>query len=198
MLADLLIYFHLVFVAVGLGIAVRLDILFFLGRNVRPGQVLLADTAFSHRMISTAVLGLWGSGLGLVYVRTGFVLDEFSPKLWMKLLIVTSLSVNAIFIGTYVMPMMERFKDRPVLAIPLKFRLPMAISAATSVFCWFTALALGSMTMLQAQPWDILVSVIAIEYAFGLFVAISIAVWVRVPQQAAPAHDTSGVQMHKV
>lgn len=197
MLADLIVYFHLLFVAIGLGLAVRLDILFFRSRHARPSQVLLADTALSHQMISTAVVGLWGTGIGLIYIRTGFVIGEFSPKLWIKLIVVTALSLNALLIGMYVMPIMERFKDRPVLTIPLKYRLPMAVSAATSVFCWFTALALGSMAQLKFLPWETLGPVIAVEYAFGIVVALAIAFWVRIPEDRSRERRKPHPQMQK-
>ncbi|WP_131801603.1 hypothetical protein [Cognatiyoonia koreensis] len=148
-------------------------------------------------MISTAVVGLWGTGICLIYIRTGFVAAEFSPKLWMKLIIVTALTMNAMVIGAYVMPVMNRFSDRPVLAIPVKYRLPMAVSAATSVFCWFTALALGSMAMLKVQPWNTLAPVIAIEYAVGLLIAISVALWARVPDDCVPAPREANVGMRE-
>lgn len=198
MLADVIVYFHLLFVALGLGLAVRLDFLFFRGRHARPGGVLLADAIQSHHMISSALVGLWLSGLCLVYLRTGLVFDAFSPKLWMKLIVVTALSFNAIIIGVFVMPVMEQFRDRPVLAIPLRFKLPMAVSAATSVFCWFSALALGAMTTLKTMSWAALSLTFAIEYGLGLAIAISLALWVRagpveaqVPRGAVQSHDTS-------
>lgn len=179
MLNDFIVYFHLLFVAIGLGLAVRLDFIFFRGRHLRPSQVLLADTVLSHQMISTALVGLWGTGLCLVYLRTGFDLAEFSPKLWVKLIIVTLLSVNAIIIGKFAMPVMERFSDRPVLAIPLRYKLPMALSAATSAFCWFTALALGAMNTLKTQSWETLGLIFGLEFALGIIVAASLACWAR-------------------
>lgn len=180
LLIDVIVYFHLLFVAIGLGLAVRLDFIFFRGRHARPTQILLADTALSHQMISTALVGLWGSGLCLVYLRTGFVLEEFTPKLWTKLIIVSMLSINAVIIGRFVMPVMERYDDRPVLAIPLRYKLPMAVSAATSAFCWFTALALGAMATLKTQTWGTLGTVFGLEYALGIVVAVSLALWARV------------------
>lgn len=182
LLIDVIVYFHLLFVAIGLGLAVRLDFIFFRGRHARPSQVLLADTALSHQMISTALVGLWGSGICLIYMRTGFALEAFSPKLWIKLIIVSLLSVNAIIIGIFVMPVMERYKDRPVLDIPIRYKLPMAVSAATSAFCWFTALALGAMTTLKTQSWGTLGTVFGIEYALGMMVAVSLALWARTPK----------------
>jgi len=158
---------------------VRLDFIFFRGRHSRPSQVLLADTALSHQMISTALVGLWGSGLCLVYLRTGFVLAEFTPKLWVKLIIVSMLSINAVIIGMLVMPVMERYNDRPVLAIPLKYKLPMAMSAATSAFCWFTALALGAMNTLKTQSFGTLGMIFGLEFALGIMVAVSLALWAR-------------------
>lgn len=197
MIADFVTYFHLLFVAIGLGLAVRLDILFFRGRHAKPSQVLLADTLLSHQMISTAVVGLWGTGLGLIYLRTGFALDDFSPKLWMKLIVVTALTLNAIVIGVFAMPVLERYNDRPVLQIPIKYRLPMALSAATSVFCWFTALALGSMEILKIQPWSTLAPVFVAEYALGLLIATSVALWARVPDENLKVSKERDVPMHK-
>ncbi|MEP3678283.1 MAG: hypothetical protein ABJN21_05245 [Paracoccaceae bacterium] len=145
-------------------------------------KVMLADALQSHHMIITALLGLWVTGLTLIYLRTGFDLGEFAPKVFMKLVVVSLLSVNAVVISTYVLPVMDRFKDRPLLAIPLAYKLPMAVSAASSILCWFSALALGSMAFFKTQTWDSLASAFGFVYFVGLLVAISIALWVHVPE----------------
>lgn len=179
---DLIIYFHLLFVAIGLGLAVRLDFLFFQRRLSTVGKTMLADTLHSHYMISSAMLGLWVTGLSLIYLRTGFDISELSPKVTMKLIIVALLSFNAITIAWYVLPVMRRFTDRPLLAVPVRYKLPMAISAATSVFCWLSALALGSMSFLKTQTWDNLTTTFGTVYCVGLAVAILIALFVKVPE----------------
>lgn len=145
-------------------------------------KVMLADTLHSHHMIMSAMLGLWVSGLTLIYLRTGFDFAQFSAKIYMKLTVVSLLSFNAVVIATYVLPVVERFDDRPLLALPIKCKVPMAICAATSIFCWFAALALGSMAFFKAQSWDVLAPAFAIVYIVVLFVAVTVALMVHVPE----------------
>jgi hypothetical protein len=178
---DLIAYVHLLFVAIGFGLAIRLDFLFFQKRWSNVSKVMLADTLQSHHMIMFAMVGLWATGLALIYVRTGFVLAEFSAKIFMKIFIVSLLSINAVAISTFVMPVMERFQDRPLLALPIKYKLPMAVCAATSAFCWFSSLALGSMAFLKTQSWDNLASGFSALYIGGLLIAVTVALLVHVP-----------------
>lgn len=143
---------------------------------------MLADALQSHHMIISAMLGLWVTGLSLIYLRTGFEISEFAPKVFMKLVVVSLLSVNAVIISTYVLPVLERFKDRPLLAMPITYKLPMAVSAASSIICWFSALALGSMAFFKTQTWETLISSFAVVYLAGLIVAVSVALWIHVPE----------------
>lgn len=181
MLVDAIVFFHLLCVALGLGVAVRLDFMFFQSRFKKPEQSLLDDAAQSHVIIIAALIGLWCTGLCLIKLRTDFDPAAFTPKLWIKLIVVTMLTLNGLIIGRFALPVMARFRDRPLLAIPLQFKLPMAISAATSAFCWFTALALGAMATLKTQSWSMLGWAFAIEYVIVLLLAASIAVWMRAP-----------------
>jgi hypothetical protein len=56
---DLIAYVHLLFVAIGFGLAIRLDFLFFQKRWSNVSKVMLADTLQSHHMIMFAMVGLW-------------------------------------------------------------------------------------------------------------------------------------------
>lgn len=151
--------------------AARLDILFFLRRNRQLEPRHIADTEQSHRMISLALAGAWASGFALLYQATGFALENFSPKLWMKLFIVGTLTLNALAIAHFILPKLRDNIGRCVLEIPLRDKLTMAACATTSAMCWLTALALGASSFLKTQSREFLTTMVGLEVLIGFVVA---------------------------
>jgi len=183
---DLVIFAHLFFVALGFGCAARLDLEFFLSRKAPPSDVLLNDAERSHRLIILAMIGMWTTGIALIYLRTGFVFENISPKLWTKVIVVTVLSVNSLVISKFAMPRLHAYADVPVMAIPMRSKLPMAVVSAVSTISWLSALALGAVATLKTQPWDVLLPIFGAAYSAAIIAAIAVCI---VVPQPAPQSD---------
>ncbi len=171
---------HLLGLALGFGVAIIADLCaarsFF-----RP----LADHEFDdlHRYHRTVALGLaifWISGLILLWLRTGFVVEDFSPKLMAKLGVVTLLTVNAILIGRIGLPTMLEWAGCRFGALPLTHRLRLAALAGMSGAGWISALALGAFSAMKTFEWDVLSEIIGAIYLVGLGGALTIAVFAPV------------------
>ena len=181
MTIELLIFAHLFFVACGLGCAARLDLEFFASRKAPPSAILLNDAEKSHRFIIFALIGLWATGISLIYFRTGFVTEDVSAKLWMKVIVVTVLSMNSVVISKFAMPRVVKYSDLPVFAIPMRSKLPMAIVSAVSTVSWLSALALGAIETLKTQSWDVLLPLFGGAYGASVIIAIGVCLAVRAP-----------------
>lgn len=165
--------------------AARLDILFFARRNKRLTDENFRDIETSHLMISCALVIGWITGFTLLYMLTGFEISAFSPKLWAKLFVVSTLSLNALLIAHYVLPVLRENQGSTVLEIPTRKKIPMALSAATSAMCWMTALALGACGFFKTQTKEFLVTMLSIELAIGVLVAVCVAVLIKPKDKAA-------------
>jgi len=185
LIVDFVVFAHLFCVACGLGMSAKLDLEFFLSRKVRPTESLMADVERSHFLIVAAMVGLWASGLALVYLRTGFVAEMVSAKLWMKMIVVTVLTVNSVIISIFVIPKLYAFPDLPVLAFPMRAKVPMAVCSAVSSVSWLSALALGAMTTLKMQPWAVLAPLFGGAYGAGMLVAVAVVLCTRGADQQA-------------
>lgn len=158
---DALRFGHFFGIAVGLGMAVRADML-ALGTLRKPVQSsLIGQLHDIHRTVFAGLAVLWVSGLGILYAKTGFDMALFSPKLMAKLVVVLMLTVNAGLIGAVALPMLNRARGQRFGEIAFGRRLAMASIAAVSGLCWVSALVLGSFTQLKPMPASDLMQVFA-------------------------------------
>lgn len=168
---------HLLGLALGFGVAINADLC--AARSLfRP----LQDHEFDdlHRYHRTVAFGLalfWLSGLVLMWLRTGFVLAEFSPKLIAKLCVVTLLTLNAYLIGRIGLPTLLAFQGCSFSALPLIHRLRLGALAGMSGAGWIAALALGVFTAMKTFEWSVLSEIIGAIYIIGFSGAIITAVF---------------------
>jgi hypothetical protein len=152
---DILRATHLFCFAMGMGTALYFDFRSFQTLSDPIGVVDLEDLERIHVWISAAFVGLWITGITLIYVRTGFQLDQFSPKLWTKVSIMVLMSMNALLVGIYIRPMMRNNIERPLISLPpIKFAIAAQVGIV-SMFCWTSGLLLGSSAALKTAPWDV-------------------------------------------
>lgn len=167
---------HLIGLALGFGVAIMADLC--AARSMfRP----LQDHEFDdlHRYHRTVALGLalfWASGLVLLWLRTGFDPENFSPKLIAKLCVVSLLTVNAYLIGRIGLPTMLDWAGYRFGALPLTHRLRLGALAGMSGAGWISALALGVFSMMKTFDSDILMEIIGAIYVIGLGGALTAAV----------------------
>ncbi|MEL6570193.1 MAG: hypothetical protein AAFQ64_00940 [Pseudomonadota bacterium] len=155
-LVDLIRALHLLCFAAGMGTGLYFDL-----RTMRTMDKAITETDVIalrdiHLWIMGAFGGLWITGLALVYIRTGFAWAEVSPKLFVKLYVMTFMLINARAIGRYVMPVMKRSVGSALFDLPTWRLVTVTQIAANSVFCWTAGLALGSSVVLKTAEWSLL------------------------------------------
>jgi hypothetical protein len=137
---------HLVFVAVAFGAALISDIL-MLSRALftRVDEYCLRAIRDLSRLVAAGLIGLWISGValvGCVYLRNPLIFSN--EKFFVKIFIVTVLSINAFFIHLYILPKLKeqvgyKIFDRLSLLTCALFALAGAVSASS----WFFPTVLG-------------------------------------------------------
>ena len=129
------------------------------------------DITSLHKLHGALTLGLmffWLSGLILVDILTGFVWEEFSPKLVAKIAVVTILSINAILIGRLALPFYEKNQDMLFGEFTAPQRLRLASCGAVSAASWFSAFCLGAVESLQTAGPETLIGLLATIYIAAL------------------------------
>jgi hypothetical protein len=170
---------HLLCFALGLGVGLSCDLRGMRRFNSAFTTQDILEFERGHRLVSYALIGLWVTGLALIYIRTGFVVADFSPKLWVKVIIVTLLTVNAVVIGRLVMPYVAEHVGSSVVSMSLGKFVAMTLAAAISMFCWLSGLALGASVTLKTADWDMLGQVLWFEFLIVVPGAVLCALLLR-------------------
>jgi hypothetical protein len=178
-LIDTIRFTHLIFFALGMGSGLYFDLHALTHINKPFTKDDIVHFGKAHIIVFTAVFGLWLSGVFLIYIRTGFVISEFTPKLWVKLIIVSVLTLNAISIGLTVLPRIKRSEGLLAIELPLSALLPMTITTALSISCWLSALVLGMSVILKTANWTILGTFILAEVVIIVFGSVIMILIVR-------------------
>lgn len=176
MTQDLLLDFvrgpHLLSVIIGMGAALYLD-LRTLHKISHPLSAHdLDEVRRIHAVVTMAFVVIWASGVTLIWFRTGFALEQFSPKLWCKLIVVTTLTANAVVLATSVLPALARHEGTALADLPRRVLMPMSIVAGVSVASWILALMLGFSKVLKTSGWDVLIPFLSFGFALGIGGAI--------------------------
>lgn len=170
---------HLLCFAVGMGIGVSCDLRGLRRLNTPLTPQDIVEFERGHRLVSYALVGLWVTGLALIYIRTGFVIGDFSPKLWAKVMIVVLLSVNALAIGQVVMPYVAGHVGERAVSMSLGKFVTMAVAASVSMFCWLSGLALGASVTLKTADLAVLGQVLSVEFLVVVFGGVAGALLLR-------------------
>ncbi len=163
---------HLLGLALGFGLAIVADAS-AARLMVRPLD--RREVEALHRLHRAVTLGLvlfWISGLVLLYLRTGFELRNFSPKLMTKLGVVTLLTANALMIGRLALPVIATAQGLRFGALPQGLRVQMAVLGALSTAGWISALALGVFSQMRKMEWSLLSEIVGIIYLTALSAAL--------------------------
>lgn len=167
-LVDLVRLSHLAAMAVGFGTMIATD----LNMLRRATDVITAEQLrtlhMTHHLMLAAIALAWISGLILVVIRTGLDPAAFSPKLIMKLLVVTVLSITALLVQRLAMPAMHRLCGKSLLEAEFDDKIRMALCGGLSVASWSTALLLGASAFTKTAGWSLLVPLILTIYAVSL------------------------------
>ena len=152
MLIDVVRFGHLIGIALGFGLAIYADGRFLraLSAPVRAAELETVRAIHSHVVVAMGIL--WATGMALLYVRTGFELAQFSPKLYFKIGLVSLLTFNAVLIGRRAIPQMARYEGWSYMEMPVRARLQLAFIGAVSAACWISLLALGVFQAFKTMP----------------------------------------------
>ncbi len=164
-LIDVIRYGHLLSVGLGIGAAFVADmhVVQFIRRPI--SRHLLSHLKLCHAMVWAGLIGMWVTGVALIYIRTGFVPDQITPKLWSKLFIVSTLTLNAYLIGRYALPQFREGIGRSPVELPLRVKLLGGTLSSLSTASWLLALALGASKVLALSGWQTFAILLPLTYA---------------------------------
>jgi len=164
---------HLLGLALGFGVAIMAD-LSAARMLIRPLDGREIDLLHAyHRTVAIGLTLFWASGLVLLWLRTGFQPENFSPKLMAKLGIVTLLTVNAVMIGRIGLPALDKWFGCRFGAIPLGERARLSALAGLSSAGWISALVLGVFSTMRTMNYETLSGIIGAIYLLALLGAIA-------------------------
>ena len=146
-----------------------------------------SDFAQLHRYHSSLVYGLillWLSGGILIFIKTGFDLSQFSPKLYAKIFVVTVLTINAVLIGQVALPFYEKNKDKRFGDFSVSVRVGLATCGALSTSSWISAFCLGSLTALKTASATTLINLLGLFYISNVLLSIIIVLYYVRPRSA--------------
>ena len=168
LVTDTLRFSHLLAVCLGLGASIMAD-LYILNRLRTPlTREMMATLHRTHGVVWSALGLMWITGLGLLYLRTGFDPAAFTPKLMAKLGIVGLLTLNAVLIGAVAMPMLEGRIGRSIAAFPTGLKLRFALIGGISAASWLLALAMGVSKALARSGTEVFAILLPAAYAMAL------------------------------
>jgi hypothetical protein len=167
-------YAHIIAVAIGFGAAFLADyhVVSRLGRPIDDN--LTTTLHLCHSVIWAMVAGMWITGLVLIYIRTGFDVANFTPKLICKIITVAILTGNAMLISRIAVPLVEENRGRSLMWLPLRSKLCLAGIGAISSASWMLALAMGSSKVLAASDWIVFAFLMPVIYFLGVFAAVAV------------------------
>ena len=113
---------------------------------------------------------MWITGVTLIYIRTAFDLNSFSPKLWLKVVIMALLIWNAHKVVATIIPMLRSNVGSPLIDLPIRQLMKATQLAINSMFCWTSGLLLGSSVVLKNASWEVL-----LPLALGWLVTLTLA-----------------------
>ena len=121
----------------------------------------------THHFVVWVTVVIWLSGLCLIWMRTDFQMTAFTPKLWIKLAVVTGLILTAVGIRRSVIPHILKGAGGTLLDLPWRSKRVIALYAGFSIAGWTSALILGGSALLKTASLSLLFPLFS-----GIYVAI--------------------------
>ena len=167
-----LLFVHLIGLALGLGAATLLDLL--VARMLVAGKIAPSQPAFIEFAAAVVTAGLallWLSGLGLLAYYSAFDLTALqNPKVWAKVAIVAVLTLNGLFIHAAVLPLIRRQAGRGLFDGISEVRKSLLLTAgAVSITSWFVPVFLA-----VSRPLNFVVPAQIILGAYVLLLVVAV------------------------
>lgn len=165
---------HFFGLALGLGSATLLDIyLFKFMLNGRITERVWAIFEFGTRIVNVGLALLWASGLGFLAYYFAFDPAKLAnPKIWAKLAIVATLTLNGVLLHWFVLPLVRQRIGRSLLdGIDRRHIGLFATTGALSAVSWYFPVLLGALSQLNGT---VSAAAILVLYAFAFaFAAVT-------------------------
>jgi len=159
-----LLYSHLVLCAFAITTVLKTDIEIMLGKHSPSSLRVTVNT------ISAILLALWGTGLAIIYIDTGFSAEVLAAKskLLLKLACVITLTINGWVLHHLSFPLMMRDSD----TLTIKECILLVTTGALSTSHWMLAAFVGMSKPLGRLPLETLLSAYGVYLACVLFTSL--------------------------
>ena len=168
-LIDAARFTHFIGFALGVGAGSFADFSILRKINTDITTCDLGNLETVHKIVWVGLGLLWLSGLAILYVRTGFIISEFSPKLITKLAVVVILTANALMLGIWAMPILKKNINRPYIAFSLEHKTILSLLASISICSWLSGLILGIFAILKPASFTTILPIFSALYALAIF-----------------------------
>ncbi|MEM7507882.1 MAG: hypothetical protein AAF415_14160 [Pseudomonadota bacterium] len=172
-------FLHLISVAVGFGTVISTDILSLSKLDQPVTGEYRRGLEIAHGVIVTAFVVAWATGLALVWLKTGFDPAQMTVKLWVKLAVVSQLTLTAYGVKRLVMPILRFAEGQSLVKAPRGDKIIMAICAGLSIAGWSTALTLGGLAAAATMPGWLLIWSVAAAHVIAVTLAVKVACFVH-------------------
>lgn len=159
------LYLHVLAFAVAVAEVVRGDL-----RLLKQPRIDGSEMLRTGHLVSLALVALWGTGLALVYLETGFDLAQIlaKPKLVAKLVVVGALTANGFLLHAAAFPMLTGGRVQPRNAA-----LMCSMLGAVSTVSWLYASFLGVGRIIAPQMTvGLFLDLYGLALVGGLLVAV--------------------------
>ena len=148
LIKNLLVFIHLVAMAVAVGNMLDFDLRFLRAAHLPLNGSMRRSLQATQRTMTATLLVLWATGLALVAWAVALdpnALDN--EKLWMKLVTVACLTVNGVVLHRFAFALLDG--NLAFFALPWRQRLGLTLCAVMSSVSWLYASFLGI-----ARSWN--------------------------------------------
>ncbi|MEM7506441.1 MAG: hypothetical protein AAF415_06825 [Pseudomonadota bacterium] len=172
---DLARIVHLFAMAVAVGTVAFTDFSMLRRLQVPIRHGWIGFLTMTHQFVVWVMVVIWVSGLCLIWLRTDFQVEAFTPKLWAKLTVVNILLLTAVGIKRFVVPRIIEGAGGTMLDLPWRAKRAIAIFAGLSVAGWSSALILGGSDLLKPVGPGILSLIFGAVYLTTVSAALAMA-----------------------
>ncbi len=190
-ITDFFRFSHIIVVAVGFGAAALADVHMLSRLHKRVDMNIITTLESCHRLVWAMLVLMWLTGAVMIFIRTGFQFENFTPKLFSKLATVAILTANAVMIGKFAMPVLMKARGKSLLTLPLGIKLKLAAMGAVSSASWIMAMAMGVSKVLAASGWLIFLAAIPVIYVGSVVLTIGVLSLVHLGMRVARQQDAA-------
>lgn len=193
-LRSLLRLVHFLGLALGLGTATFLDLMilrFMLRGRIRKQQLNIFT--FGSHAVTVGLVLLWLSGIAFLWLYSAVDPDMLAnPKIWAKVAVVWVLTLNAVYLHLFVLPILRQQAGRSLLdELAPRDRSMMVLGGVTSAVSWYFPLAIAAQSWLNYRvPMLHIISTYVALLAFALLGALLISVLAARRAAAAAGRKT--------